>query len=65
VTASGAVLSAGTRRLDEIEVLRGVAVAGVVVHHARGNLVVAPHHLLDLLLNAFDLSTGVDLFFCN
>jgi peptidoglycan/LPS O-acetylase OafA/YrhL len=52
-----------TTRLPEIEVLRGVAVAGVVVHHMQGNLVLAPHRLLDAMLTYLDYWTGVDLFF--
>jgi peptidoglycan/LPS O-acetylase OafA/YrhL len=50
-------------RLPEIEVLRALAVGGVMIHHSYGNLLVAPHRILGFILRHVDLSTGVDLFF--
>jgi peptidoglycan/LPS O-acetylase OafA/YrhL len=51
------------RRLPEIEVLRAIAVMGVVFHHAYGNLITRRHHVIDLLNHQVDFATGVDLFF--
>jgi peptidoglycan/LPS O-acetylase OafA/YrhL len=50
-------------RLQEIEVLRAIAVLGVVLHHIRGNLFMAPHHLFDLVTSHLVYANGVDLFF--
>ncbi len=50
-------------RLPDIEVLRGLAVAGVILHHSDGNLLTAPHRLLDTLRHYLDYAVGVDLFF--
>jgi peptidoglycan/LPS O-acetylase OafA/YrhL len=51
------------RRLPEIEALRGIAVAGVVLHHAFGAVLTTPHKLLDMLARYVDYGVGVDLFF--
>ncbi len=50
-------------RLPEIEVLRGIAVAGVVLHHAFGTVLTTPHRRLDMLAHYVDYGVGVDLFF--
>ena len=50
-------------RLPEIEVLRGLAVAGVVEQHAYGNLATGTHRTGTWLLHHVHYWTGVDLFF--
>jgi len=62
-TMIGPASSPTSRRLPDIEVLRGLAVAGVVLHHSYGNLLTAPHALLGLLQQYVDYRVGVDLFF--
>ena len=49
--------------LVEIQALRGLAVLGVIVHHAYGNLLIQPHRALDWLHAHLDYWGGVDLFF--
>lgn len=51
------------RRIDDIEWLRAVAVLGVVVHHAEGNLFSWNPAWLTSLLGHFDMWSGVDIFF--
>jgi peptidoglycan/LPS O-acetylase OafA/YrhL len=51
------------RRIDDIEWLRAVAVMGVVVHHAQGNLFSWNPAWLALLLGHVDMWSGVDIFF--
>ena len=51
------------RRIDDIEWLRAVAVLGVVVHHAQGNLFSWNPAWLASLLGHFDMWSGVDIFF--
>jgi peptidoglycan/LPS O-acetylase OafA/YrhL len=51
------------RRLPEIEVLRGLAVAGVVLHHSYGALLPVTNRPLAWLMHTVDYGTGVDLFF--
>jgi peptidoglycan/LPS O-acetylase OafA/YrhL len=50
-------------RLPEIEALRGLAVAGVILHHSVGNLVLSQHRAFGWLMRHADYWTGVDLFF--
>lgn len=50
-------------RIEEIEVLRALAVCGVILHHSYGNLLTQHHHSTDWLLRHVDFWTGVDLFF--
>ena len=52
-----------SRRLPEIEVLRGLAVAGVIVHHSYGNLLPTTNQPLTRFMHTLDYGTGVDLFF--
>jgi peptidoglycan/LPS O-acetylase OafA/YrhL len=52
-----------TRRIDDIEWLRAVAVLGVVVHHAQDNLFSWHPAWLARLQNHLDLWSGVDIFF--
>ena len=61
--AQPAVAVHGTRRIADIELLRGVAVLMVLVHHLQGNLVVWPSHLILFLERYWQGWTGVDLFF--
>lgn len=51
------------RRIDDIEWLRAVAVLGVVVHHAQGNLLSWNPVWLGNLLGRLDMWSGVDIFF--
>ena len=50
-------------RIDDIECLRALAVLGVVIHHAHGNLVTWPVAWFDTLSRYFGFWSGVDLFF--
>ncbi|MGH8061238.1 MAG: acyltransferase family protein [Pseudoxanthomonas sp.] len=50
-------------RIDDIECLRGLAVLGVLVHHAHGNLITQPLAWFDTLNAYFGFWAGVDLFF--
>lgn len=50
-------------RIQDIELLRAVAVLSVVLHHAHGNLFTWPTPWLDTFFQHFDLWWGVDLFF--
>ncbi len=50
-------------KLIEIEYLRALAVGGVILHHAQGNLFPEQSGWVGALLRRIDLSTGVDLFF--
>lgn len=50
-------------RIQDIEVLRAVAVLSVVLHHAHGNLLTWSTPWLDAFFQRFDLWWGVDLFF--
>jgi len=51
------------RRIQDIELLRALAVVSVVVHHAHGNLFHWPTPLFDAFFRRFELWWGVDLFF--
>lgn len=50
-------------RIDDIECLRALAVLGVVIHHAHGNLITWPVGWFDTLSKYFGFWSGVDLFF--
>lgn len=52
-----------TKRIDDLEILRGFAVLSVVLHHAHGNLVTWPSLWFDRPAVYFGGSFGVDLFF--
>ena len=53
-----------SRRIDDIEVLRGIAVIFVVLHHANGNLVRFPKDsVIGNFYHWFSGGSGVDLFF--
>lgn len=54
---------ASSSKIQDIEVLRGIAVLFVVIHHSHGNLITQPHVLFDLFYSYFGLSVGVDMFF--
>jgi peptidoglycan/LPS O-acetylase OafA/YrhL len=51
------------RRIDDIEMLRGVSIIFVIIHHSHGNLLVRPRPLFDLFHSYFGLGVGVDIFF--
>jgi peptidoglycan/LPS O-acetylase OafA/YrhL len=53
----------GTSKIGDIEVLRGVAVLFVMIHHAHGNLLFWPNPTLDTASYYVQLWPGVDLFF--
>lgn len=57
------VAAAPARRIGDIEVLRGIAVLCVMLHHSHGNLIAWPSRLLDLLFSGAAFWGGVDLFF--
>ncbi|MFM7783917.1 MAG: acyltransferase family protein, partial [Gammaproteobacteria bacterium] len=50
-------------RIDDIELLRGIAVLLVVLHHVNGNLFVPPGRFLPEFFALFGGWVGVDLFF--
>ncbi|KAF1053046.1 MAG: O-acetyltransferase OatA [Stenotrophomonas maltophilia] len=50
-------------RIEDIELLRAIAVLSVIAHHAHGNLINWPIPWLDTLFNRLELWWGVDLFF--
>jgi peptidoglycan/LPS O-acetylase OafA/YrhL len=52
-----------SHKLMEIEYLRALAVIGVIIHHAQGNLFPTQGPLIGAMMRHIDLSTGVDLFF--
>jgi len=52
-----------SRRIADIELLRGIAVLFVIVHHARGNLIIWPNAGFDGLYQYVEFWPGVDLFF--
>ena len=54
---------APSRRIGDIEMLRGVAVLFVILHHAHGDLVHWPSRVLGGLFTYFEFWSGVDLFF--
>ena len=64
VITRGLPTAAGARggRIGDIEVLRGLAVLLVMVHHAAGSLIQQPGLLLDFI-NRAQFAFGVDLFF--
>ncbi len=51
-----------TKRIDDIECLRALAVFGVAMHHANADLY-APSPLISAFVQVFGLWIGVDLFF--
>ncbi len=52
-----------SRRIADIELLRGIAVLFVMFHHAHSNLVTWPSFGFDLLYSYVNFWPGVDLFF--
>jgi peptidoglycan/LPS O-acetylase OafA/YrhL len=50
-------------KILDIEILRGIAVLFVIIHHSHGNLITQPHRLFDLFYSYFGLAIGVDIFF--
>jgi len=52
-----------SHRIDDIEVLRAVAVLFVIFHHSHGFLITWPNRPLDFFYKYFNLSTGVNIFF--
>lgn len=50
-------------RIADIEILRGIAVIFVIIHHSHGNLITQPHPLFDLFYSYFGFAVGVDIFF--
>ncbi|SNS53029.1 acyltransferase family protein [Pseudomonas segetis] len=56
-------MNAATQKIAEIEVLRGLAVLGVLFHHVSGNLVSSNLEWLEALMSQLQLWWGVDLFF--
>ncbi|WP_417663240.1 acyltransferase family protein [Pseudomonas sp.] len=56
-------MKAATPKIAEIEVLRGLAVLGVLFHHVSGNLVSSNLEWLETLMSQLHFWWGVDLFF--
>ena len=54
---------AAARRIGDIEVLRGIAVLFVILHHSHGNLIAWPSTVLDGVFGYSAFWAGVDLFF--
>ncbi len=52
-----------TGRIEDIELLRAVAILMVLLEHAHGNLISAPSAAFDLFHTRFSGAAGVDLFF--
>lgn len=52
-----------SHRIGDIEMLRGVAVLFVILHHAHGDLVAWPSRVLDGIFSYCAFWAGVDLFF--
>jgi len=52
-----------SRRIADIEMLRGIAVLFVIFHHAHSDLVTWPSSSFDLLYSYANFWPGVDLFF--
>ena len=53
----------GHHRIDDIEILRAIAVGLVIFHHARDILLTWPDRNLDWLARHFNFATGVNIFF--
>lgn len=56
-------MNPGAHKIAEIEVLRGLAVLGVLIHHASGNLLSSDIGWLNSLMEQLQFWWGVDLFF--
>ncbi|ARU86602.1 acyltransferase [Pseudomonas sp. M30-35] len=56
-------MKADVKKIAEIEVLRGLAVLGVLFHHVSGNLISSNVEWLDRLMSTLQFWFGVDLFF--
>lgn len=52
-----------SKRIMDIELLRAIAVLGVLFHHLQGNLFAAPVPLLEAISARAETWWGVDLFF--
>ncbi|MFZ5604464.1 MAG: acyltransferase family protein, partial [Pseudomonadota bacterium] len=50
-------------KIQDIEILRGVSILFVVIHHAHGNLLTRAHPWFDNFYSYFGLGVGVDIFF--
>lgn len=61
--ASTPAVESPSRRINDIEWLRAIAVLGVVVHHSQDNLFSWQPMWLKRVLGHFDLWSGVDIFF--
>lgn len=51
------------RRIDDIELLRGLAVFGILIHHAQGNLLAWSTPAMDRFYAYFNIGHTIDLFF--
>jgi peptidoglycan/LPS O-acetylase OafA/YrhL len=56
-------MTTATRRIDDIELLRGLAVFGILIHHSRGGLLAWSTPALDRFHAYFTLGHTLDLFF--
>ena len=53
----------GSRRIGDIELLRGLAVFGILIHHAQGNLLAWTTPAMDRFYAYFNIGHTIDLFF--
>jgi len=58
-----ATRSSTSRKIADIELLRGIAVLFIIFHHAHTDLFIWRNEVLDGLFQYFQFWTGVDLFF--
>jgi peptidoglycan/LPS O-acetylase OafA/YrhL len=61
--AEAAAAPAPSRRIADIELLRGIAVLFVILHHAHGDLIHWPSNVMDHIFAYCEFWAGVDLFF--
>lgn len=52
-----------SRRIGDIELLRGLAVFGILIHHAQGNLLAWTTPAMDRFYAYFNIGHTIDLFF--
>ena len=51
------------RRIDDIELLRAIAIVFVIIHHSHGSLITWRNRAFDQFHDLFNLGSGVNIFF--